>query len=548
MFILGGITTYLLMRWQCGELLQEVVAQADLDKQERLQGSQHRLLQKLQERLNGLQLRRQLLKLQAEPGSEADARLRALYCREVQRGKKTNSSNLPRPVPIQREVWQIAIEELTDVIKRLENSASVTMVYGDIIRYTEIHSLPVVQHTLPHNTTEGSPTLPNSAQVLAKGASGQTHPAGNHWRGWRPRLHHEPQQRGHPRRLSSRWAFVMMAHDGPHDTEEHLWGVLPVARALQRLSSYPLIVLTNKTHFQDGTEVASAFRTINTIVTPIREVDMPARLAAHKMTPTWKIAYWKLQIWTLTEYEKLIWLDSDAIIYRSIDWLFERDWMWAQRDDWFCKLNQTGVCSGIMLAFPSVADFNGLLQYAKTKHSLPGGDQQLIAEYFAKTQRPIKLLSDLEASFGQCLGKAPTPYLNPDGTPVWGVWSIPSFVHKSGGWGNTNNNVYNNVCFSINMIRQRYWVGKAVINICQFHPLGSYWRDLFCDAAAQLRLRLADVGSYCNDACWYRGLQPPGVSGAAAAACGPLNATLPSGVYYGQRIGWPQPEMPNFVI
>jgi len=339
----------------------------------------------------------------------------------------------------------------------------------------------------------------------------------------------------------------MMAHDAPHDTEEHLWGVLPVARALQRLSSYPLVVLTNKSRFQDGTDVSS-LRKLNIIVHPIREVDMPAKLAAHKMTPTWKVAYWKLQIWTLTQYEKLIWLDSDAIIYRSIDWLFERDWMWAQRDDWFCKLNQTGVCSGIMLSFPNPADFNGLLQYAKTKNNLPGGDQQLISEYFAMTNRPINLLSDLEASFGQCLGKAPTPYLNPDRKPVWGVWSVPSFVHKSGGWGNTNNNVYNNVCFSVNMTRQHYMIGKTVVNVCQFHPLGSYWRDLYCDAAAQLRLRLVDVGAYCNDDCWYRGLQPPGPGGAAAEACGPLNATIPSAAYYGQTVGWPLPELPTFVI
>lgn len=340
----------------------------------------------------------------------------------------------------------------------------------------------------------------------------------------------------------------MMAYDGPHTTEEHLWGVIPMARALQRLSSYPLVILTNRSRFQDGTDAASSLRKLNAFVHPIREIDMPAKLAAHKMTPTWKVAYWKLQIWTLLDYEKLIWLDSDAIIFRSIDWLFERDWMWAQRDDWFCKLNQTGVCSGIMLAFPNLADFNGLLQYARTKHSLPGGDQQLISEYFARTNRPINLLSDLEASFGQCLGKAPTPYLNPDRTPVWGVWSVPSFVHKSGGWENTNNNIYNNVCFNINMTRQHYRVGKAVVNVCQFHPLGSYWRDLFCDAAAQMGLRLVDVGAYCNDACWYRGVQPPGPGGAAAEACGPLNATLSSNAYYSQSVGWPQPEEPSFIV
>jgi len=570
MFVLGGIATCLLVRWQCGELLGEVASQADLDEQEKLQGAQHRLLEELQLRVNSLQLRRHLLKLQAEPGTRptaADAHLHKLYCQTIRRSKGSFPSRLPRQGEGEGHV---TLQELTDVIKRLEDSASVQMIYGDIIRYNEVQKQPLLAQALTRHA-DTLPTLQSHASATTGSALRHAGLAGRHSRSLRPQLQlpwqqqqqqqqlnlqyphagglqHRSWQARHPRRLSSRCAFIMMAHDGPHDIEEHLWGVLPMARALQRLSSYPLVILTNKSRFLDGTDVVSSLRKLNAFVHPIREVDMPAKLAAHKMTPTWKIAYWKLQIWTLTEYEKLVWLDSDAIIYRSLDWLFQRNWMWAQRDDWFCKLNQTGVCSGIMLVFPNQADFEGLLQYAETKQVLPGGDQQLITEYFARTNRPISLLSDLEASFGQCLGKAPTPYLNPDGKPVWGVWSVPSFVHKSGGWENTNNNVYNNVCFNINMTRQHYRVGKTVVNICQFHPLGAYWRDLFCDAAAQMGLRLVDIGAYCNDACWYRGVQPPGPGGSAAEACGPLNATLGSDAYYGRSVGWPQPEEPSFVV
>jgi len=273
---------------------------------------------------------------------------------------------------------------------------------------------------------------------------------------------------------------------------------------------------------------------------------MPPHLASAKMTPTWKVAYWKLQIWTLTEFEKLIWLDSDAVVYRGLDWLFQRDWMYAQRDDWFCKLKQPGVCSGLMLIFPSMEDYKGLLEYVKTLPELPGGDQQLIGMYFHKTRRPINLLSDLEAAFGQCAGTAPTPYFNPDGSSVQGVWSIPNFVHKSGGWGNTNNNMYNNVCFQNNVSLQLYQVGRTVVNICQFHPLGPYWRDLFCEATALLGLRLPEVSMFCDDRCWYQGLQPD--STPKRGVCGPLNATLKSKAYYASQLGWPVPEAHGFVI
>merc|ERR1711920_1222182 len=122
------------------------------------------------------------------------------------------------------------------------------------------------------------------------------------------------------------------------------------------------------------------------------------------------------------------------MIYRSLDWLFDRPGMWAQRDDWFCDLKRSEVCSGLISLRPSMSDFEGMLDYAKTLKDLPHGDQRLIEMYFQhKRKEPVQLLSDVEAQFGQCLGKAMTPYRNHDGTRVWGVWNTPSFLHKSGG-------------------------------------------------------------------------------------------------------------------
>merc|ERR1712113_405952 len=114
-----------------------------------------------------------------------------------------------------------------------------------------------------------------------------------------------------------------------------------------------------------------------------------------------------------------------------------------------------------------MSDYTGLLRYAEEMEEMVDGDQQLISNYFARVRKmPINLLSDLEASFGQCIGRAKTPYINSDGTAVNGVWNVPSFVHKSGGWGDTNGNVYSNVCFSPNMTLQHYTVGSTTLNVC----------------------------------------------------------------------------------
>jgi len=352
--------------------------------------------------------------------------------------------------------------------------------------------------------------------------------------------------------LAKRWAYVMLSQNTPGNPE-HLWGVVAVANALQRLGSqFPLVLLTNTTQFPDGTSVAEALRNLNVVIRPVYAVDMPEQHAKQLMYQHWKIAYWKLQIWNLTDYEKLIWLDSDTILYRSIDWLFDRQWMWAQRDDWFCKLNVSKVCSGIVLLYPNASDFQGLLDYADQMGDLTDGDQQLISSYFAtKRNMPIQLLSDLEAAFGQCIGRAPAPYINSDGTQVRGVWNVPSFVHKSGGWGDTNGNLFGNACFMPNISVQLYSVGKATLNVCQYHPLGAYWRSTFCDAIARLGIRYREVNVFCNDECWYRGRPPTmwrkegGLEARDWHLCGVVNATLSYPDYYARKVGWPPSEGPG---
>eukprot|EP00419_Tripos_fusus_P000061 CAMPEP_0172685352 /NCGR_PEP_ID=MMETSP1074-20121228/20175_1 /TAXON_ID=2916 /ORGANISM="Ceratium fusus, Strain PA161109" /LENGTH=524 /DNA_ID=CAMNT_0013504479 /DNA_START=139 /DNA_END=1713 /DNA_ORIENTATION=+ len=357
-------------------------------------------------------------------------------------------------------------------------------------------------------------------------------------------------QQQEPERSDKRWAYVMMSYNQPGNAE-HLWGVVAVAGALRRLKSlYPLVVLTNTSLFPDGTDVAKALHRLNVILQPVYKVDMPAKHQKKLMYQHWKIAYWKLQIWNLAQFEKLIWLDSDTILYRNMDWLFQRPWMWAQRDDWFCKLNMTKVCSGIMLLYPNTSDFKGMLQHAEDMDDLTDGDQQLISSYFAvKRKRAISLLSDLEAAFGQCIGKPPAPYINRDGSAVWGIWNMPSFVHKSGGWGNTNDNLYSNVCFMPNMTMQLYNVGGATLNVCQFHPLGPYWRRLFCDAIAIMGVRLERLESFCDDECWYSGKRQLSASHGSKQhpSCGAINGTLSYMDYYRRTVGYPPAEAPTLI-
>lgn len=299
----------------------------------------------------------------------------------------------------------------------------------------------------------------------------------------------------------SRFAFVTLLHDSP-GTWDHMWETLALARAVQQFSAYPMVVLTNTTHLPDGrVDIAEGFRHLNALVLPLHKIEMPRKFS-FPLNPTWPVAYWKLQIFNLTEFDKLIWMDTDAMLTRSVDWLFEQSWMWAQRDDWSCQMNQTNVCSGLMLIFPNQTDFVEMQRHAASRPTWKGGDQELISAYFSEVRgKPINLLDDEEAAFGQCLGKAPTPYRNGDGSQVAGQWSTPAFVHKSGGWGAAPDNA----CFSGNMSRQYFVHGKTLLNICHYHPLGAQWRSFFCQAVHRTGMHQTEADAYCDDGCWYRG-------------------------------------------
>jgi len=334
-----------------------------------------------------------------------------------------------------------------------------------------------------------------------------------------------------------RYAFVMMAYNKPGSGSEHLWGVLAMARTLHLLSKYPLLILTNSTHFSDGTRVDHAFHALNAKILPVSDVPVPSKLTYDR----WIVAWWKIQVWKLTEYEKLIWLDSDAILYRSVDYLFDRSWMWAQRDDWTCQLNQQAMCSGIFLLFPNEDDYDGILYYANTAQAdLSKGDQKVIMDYFTTyTSRPINLLSDAEAAFGQCIGTAQPPYLEPDKSWVKGLWSMPSFVHKSGGWSSTSSSFFN-VCFQHNVTLQLFRVGSTTVNVCHFNPLGPYWRERFCEAVVLMKLQVPSVIAYCSDDCWVRG-----ESKTNEFVCGPISSGVTEAEYFAKTPGLPISLLPS---
>lgn len=291
--------------------------------------------------------------------------------------------------------------------------------------------------------------------------------------------------------LGPRYAFVQLAHDAPGAPARHIWQVLAMARALKRFSEFPLLILTNTTHLPDGTSLARVLGKLNARLLPVHAVQAPmgARLGPH-----YQLAYWKLQIWLLKQFDKLVWLDTDSILVRSVDWLFERTPNWGQRDDWECNADgkQDVLSGGLLLIAPSEQTFQGLQRYAEDgPHEWwAHGDQALIHGYFRDVvNRPVRFLDAVDASYGKCIGRMPSiPYDSP------GPWNVPAFVHRSS---------LHNECFYFDIASQKAEMNGKVVNMCNYHPLGPYWRDMFCDALKTIEAKTNDTEVFCDDYHWY---------------------------------------------
>lgn len=281
-----------------------------------------------------------------------------------------------------------------------------------------------------------------------------------------------------------------------------LWNVLPMAWAWQRYQSRcPFVVLTDVEHFPDGKSVEDTLAVLGVKVYRALDVPLPENLAETFRYGYWRFAWKKLQIFSLTHFKKVLWLDNDSMLTRNMDGLFAQSAPMMMRDTWECNMETSVLCSALMLVEPSEETYNGLLQYAATLEKLPQGDQQLIAQYFSEVAKtPPGRFEHLEASFGHCLGMVP----GINATQIkkkWhfeSPWRMPAYVHKSS---------TGNECFSFNVARQMRWADGVPYNVCHYNPLSNLWREGLCSAVRLLKSSTGAIDSYCDDAQWYA--QPP---------------------------------------
>lgn len=98
----------------------------------------------------------------------------------------------------------------------------------------------------------------------------------------------------------------------------------------------------------------------------------------------WSRTFDKLYVWTLSQFDKVVFLDSDIQVIKNIDYLFDCPHMSAVRADAFNEPGLDKLNSGLMVIEPNEGEFKGMNTIVKSGElQLKNmGDQDVIRAYY----------------------------------------------------------------------------------------------------------------------------------------------------------------------
>ncbi|KAJ3367778.1 Glycogenin-1 [Allomyces arbusculus] len=176
-----------------------------------------------------------------------------------------------------------------------------------------------------------------------------------------------------PTTTSSRFAYATLV---TNDT--YAVGAVVLATALRATRTPHTLVCLHAPEL--GPEATRALAEIFDELVPVatrRSADTANLLLLGR--PDLDVTLTKLHVWTLTQYEKVVFLDADTLVLMGIDELFDREELSAAPDcGWPDIFN-----SGVFVLRPSMDTFHRLVAFASERGSWDGGDQGLLNDFFA---------------------------------------------------------------------------------------------------------------------------------------------------------------------
>lgn len=173
-------------------------------------------------------------------------------------------------------------------------------------------------------------------------------------------------------------------------SDEYLIGVLCLNQSLKDAKSkYPLVVLVNDKISEKAKKVLeeNEIETINAKSFVLPDWIVEKNRTSHA---NWSNTFDKLSIFELTEFDKLVFLDSDMFVRNNIDELFEKPDMSAtvdRNDTVLVKENYQKITSGMLVLEPKlgmISEFLSIINDESIKNKYTSiGDQDIIQLYYS---------------------------------------------------------------------------------------------------------------------------------------------------------------------
>lgn len=164
----------------------------------------------------------------------------------------------------------------------------------------------------------------------------------------------------------------------------------------------------------------------------------------YKGSGHWKDTMFKLKIFSLTDYDKIVFIDADMILLKNIDFLFDKPHMSAVIAGKELHPEWDGLNSGLMIIEPNYDEYVGLVSLIEASFQdrsaagLPFGDQDVLEKYYTDWKQCSQL--HLPSVYNVLLGYAGVLKEQNIITSIDDVY-LYHFTGKQKPWGSFKDNI-----------------------------------------------------------------------------------------------------------
>lgn len=149
-----------------------------------------------------------------------------------------------------------------------------------------------------------------------------------------------------------------------------------------------------------------------------------------KNNPQWFHSFDKINVFSLTEFEKIVYLDLDLLILKNIDCLFNKRHISMCSDFPFSD----NYNSGVMVIKPNIDDYNNMINMINNNPIKYKGDQELINEYFkGRINELPRIYNCMRAVFYEMMEtNIKNEFAYKNSVCIFNEYDRPSIVHYIG--------------------------------------------------------------------------------------------------------------------